>query len=509
MERIWNREAAAWAAVVALALLLRLWELTDRPFQYDEGQVAYFSWRFFEHGEYTYMPVLHGPVIYYLNALSFQLLGDSDFSARLVPVLAGIAIVLLPLGLRRQLGRAGALGAGALLAISPAFVYYSRFDREDIVLTCLELALLVVAVRLFDRPRPWHPAAIGALLAACFATKEATFITVAIVLTGLLGAQIAGWPLLRRLGDITREIGWRAWLGGIAAFGLVFSLLFGVFFTDPGGIVNGIWDGPKYWAGEHEVNRGSEEWPYYLVVLLAQEWLVLALGLAGAAFALARRDPLGFFLIWLFAASLAVYSYAGERFAWLALQPLLPLALLGGLGVEWLWSSRRRSWRALALAAAAAAAALFAWSAFDLSVNDGTDPRELAVVVYTDPDVLEVRDEVLELSRRDPAARVLLDTSDHGSFPWAWYFRNTPATYVDLLNSPTLPPADIVVSGEVPFVLHPRLSRYERRPFTERRFWDRDYGELTPAALWRWKTGGRVWGELGSVKRFLLVKRAP
>ena len=188
-------DVIAVIGLVGLALALRLWQLADRPMQYDEGQVAYFSWVLAETGDYHYQPVLHGPVIYYLNALLFLVAGASDFVARLGPVLAGTALVVLPFGMRRQLGKVGAFTAAGLLAISPSFVYYSRFDREDIVITALELALLVVVVRMFDRPRGWHPAACGALLAACFATKESTFITVAILGAGLLGAAAGGWPV--------------------------------------------------------------------------------------------------------------------------------------------------------------------------------------------------------------------------------------------------------------------------------------------------------------------------
>jgi len=36
----------------------------------------------------------------------------------------------------------------------------------------------------------------------------------------------------------------------------------------------------------------------------------------------------------MFVLSLAVYSWAGEKFAWLVLHPLLPLVLLAGDGVQ-------------------------------------------------------------------------------------------------------------------------------------------------------------------------------
>ena len=54
----------------------------------------------------------------------------------------------------------------------------------------------------------------------------------------------------------------------------------------------------------------------------------------------ASRRVLRAFLVWGFALSLAIYSWAGEKFAWLVLHPLLPLILLAGLGVQALWEAR-------------------------------------------------------------------------------------------------------------------------------------------------------------------------
>ena len=78
------------------------------------------------------------------------------------------------------------LAAGTLLAISPTFLYFSRFAREDALVALLTFGLVLVVVDLLRRPRPWHPPLLGGLLAASFATKETTFITVFVVGSFLL-----------------------------------------------------------------------------------------------------------------------------------------------------------------------------------------------------------------------------------------------------------------------------------------------------------------------------------
>ena len=148
-----RREVIAWIALVALALALRLIALGDRPFHHDESQDAYFSWIFRDRGDYQYMPILHGPLRFYLTALMYVLFGDSDFTARLAPALMGTAMVALCWLLRGLLGRVAAFTAAALLAIGPTYLYFSRFAREDIYIACITLALLAVVFRFLDRPR--------------------------------------------------------------------------------------------------------------------------------------------------------------------------------------------------------------------------------------------------------------------------------------------------------------------------------------------------------------------
>src|SRR4051812_34776074 len=158
-------ELLAWALLVAVALALRLIDLGSRPFHHDESQDAYFSWLFQTSGDYAYDPLLHGPLRFYLTAGVYTLFGASDFTARLAPALMGTSMVGLAYGLRDPLRRVAAYAAGVLLAIGPSYLYFSRFAREDIYIAAITMAMLVVPSRFFDVPRPWHPAAFGALLA--------------------------------------------------------------------------------------------------------------------------------------------------------------------------------------------------------------------------------------------------------------------------------------------------------------------------------------------------------
>ena len=114
-----------------------------------------------------------------MTALMYVLFGDSDFTARLAPILMGLSMVAAVLAAaqadrpRRARSRRRCCSPSARATCTS-----SRFAREDIYVAAITLALLVVIWRFLEKPRKFYPALIGLCLAASFATKETTFITV-------------------------------------------------------------------------------------------------------------------------------------------------------------------------------------------------------------------------------------------------------------------------------------------------------------------------------------------
>src|SRR5262245_17044436 len=137
------RFCAAFMALLIVGLFLRTYRLAERPLHHDEAQHAYYSLELAQKGSYHYVPFLHGPVLYMTGAVGFKLLGDSDFTARLMPALAGNASAMLPLALAPWLGTTAAWIAATMLTLSPTFVYYSRFLRHDVYSILLHLLMLL------------------------------------------------------------------------------------------------------------------------------------------------------------------------------------------------------------------------------------------------------------------------------------------------------------------------------------------------------------------------------
>ncbi|MBI3953088.1 MAG: TIGR03663 family protein [Chloroflexi bacterium] len=187
-------EIGAYSALFVAAAALRFWALDNRGIAYDESLHTYFSYQLFSGKGYTPDPLSHGPLKYFGTALFFFLFNDSDFTARILPALFGSALVLLPLGLHSRLGRAGALATAALLAFSPFLVFYSRFNRDDIIVGFWTAALVVLLWRFLDSGRSLYLYMAAAALALSFATMEATFYTVLV-----LGAFALAMALNNRL----------------------------------------------------------------------------------------------------------------------------------------------------------------------------------------------------------------------------------------------------------------------------------------------------------------------
>ena len=487
-------ELIAYGVLVLVALGLRLYDLGDRPFHHDESQDAYFSWILFTKGDYAYNPLLHGPLRFYLTAGMYALFGDSDFTARLAPALMGTAMVAMPYFLREQLGRVAAFTAAVLLAIGPSYLYFSRFAREDIYFATISMALFVVVFRFLDAPRRWQPAAIGALIALGFATKETMYITGFVAFTFFVllflreGRGGETWATVR-------SVGWEAWVWALASFAVVFTLMFTVFLTNPGGLWDGLYDSIAYWLGQHEVGRGGEKAYFYVVVLFSTEWPVLVLGLVGAVLAFRQPTVLRAFLVWAFALSLAIYSWAGEKFSWLVLHPLLPLILLAGLGVQWLWDSRGTTLGRAGLAVAAVVALYVPVASWLANAEHRADPREFLVSTQSSEAVKRVADQVVAMARKDPKLTITVDSADLN------------VGYLDMSRADRPPSSDVLILTEGSRTrLAPQLASYRGREFPFRVWWVREYGEQSVAGWWHWFTKRRTWNPTGGLPEWLYTR---
>ncbi|HEX8131228.1 MAG TPA: hypothetical protein VF527_19170, partial [Pyrinomonadaceae bacterium] len=149
----------AYAAVLVVAALVRVYQLELRPMHHDEGVNGFFLNNLIRTGIFRYDPTnYHGPTLYYFTlpltyaAERLQMYGT--WTVRYLPLIFGMASVWLVLGLRRYIGRVGALSAGALLALSPGFVFFSRYFIHEMMFVFFTLGLVVAALRFYEYEAP-------------------------------------------------------------------------------------------------------------------------------------------------------------------------------------------------------------------------------------------------------------------------------------------------------------------------------------------------------------------
>lgn len=185
-----------YAALFLIGLGMRLVRLGDQAVHHDESLHGYFGYQIAIGNEYEHSPLTHGMFLFELIAAMFFLFGDSEFTLRLGMVLFGVALIPLPLLMRKQLGDVGAILTSVMLTFSPALFYFSRFARNDILMAFF-IALLVVAMwRYIEEQRDRWLYIAAATLAFSMATKESAYIFVVIF------AAYFAWATRYELRDI-------------------------------------------------------------------------------------------------------------------------------------------------------------------------------------------------------------------------------------------------------------------------------------------------------------------
>jgi uncharacterized protein (TIGR03663 family) len=354
-------QASLWADLLpflALAIVgfaLRMHDLGQRALHHDESLHAVYSWYLYIGRGYIHDPLMHGPYQFHVPALLYFLFGASDVTARLAAVLHGTGIIILPYFLRHELGKRGAIVASLLFTIAPAYLYFSRFMREDIYLAFYTLGMVVgIFGWIRTRQNRWLYWGSFSLICA-FADKEATYIHGFTFVTFFLVLWASAplhslWPVAW---DALKAISRRTWIECIAIFVVIYVLLFSTFFTnlgDPwnclmgkacskGGIYSGSIGALAYWIEQHDVQRGGQPFYYYVLLLGLYEFIPVIFSIAAVATAWFRRSLFGWFLGWWFVGNFVIYSWAGEKMPWLLPHVAMPLVLLAA---RWLgdWSER-------------------------------------------------------------------------------------------------------------------------------------------------------------------------
>ena len=192
-----NWETLSWATLLVVGVVTRFYGLGWRAMSHDESLHALYSYYLYDAGNYEHNPMMHGPLLFHLNALAYFLFGDNDTTARIVPAIFGVGVIAMAYAFRRYIGRIGALAMGLMVTISPSLLFHSRYIRNDIYIALFALVWVYSAMRYLDtrneRRFRWLALMVVAMVAG-FISKENQFMQGA--LFGLFFAAFALWEII-------------------------------------------------------------------------------------------------------------------------------------------------------------------------------------------------------------------------------------------------------------------------------------------------------------------------
>ncbi len=437
----------AVSAVLILAGALRISRLDIRPMHGDEAVNAYRFGRLLEANNYRYDPTeFHGPTLNYFTLVPALLSGRhtyeslTEITLRIVPVFFGLVLVLLPFLLVDGLGRPVAVIAAVLTAISPAFVFYSRYYIHEMLLVCFTFGMIVSGYR-YARSRKWIWALrTGVFAALCFATKETSIIAFGAVIAALAIVLLthkdgrAAFNHLVSPGHLVLAI-----IGAIVVWGLFYSS----FFKNPAGLLDSFRAYAIYFERACHNRFHIHPWYYYLQLLIYNkagmgppwtEGFIIVMALVGLLVIISGRGVSGLnsnllkFIACYTVIMTIIYSAIPYKTPWCLLSFYQGMILLAAVAVVAVVNLLGRVLSRILMVL------FFLVFATDLCLEAFLASRVYDVnagnpYVYAHPtkDVLTIARRVEEVSRAYPAGRempVWVVCPDCDYWPLPWYLRS-------------------------------------------------------------------------------------
>ena len=431
---------------VGVGLALRVPQLERRPMHTDEAVHAIRLGDMLEHGRYEYdTHDYHGPTMYFATVPVAWLRGEHTLieltatTMRLVPVIFGVALILLLWAAGDVMGRTEAAAAAVLTAVSPIMVYYSRYYIMEMLLVVFTFGLLLSAWRYWETGRLLWAVVAGVCVGLMHATKETCIIAWFSMAMGALVVR----PKLRA----------SHLLLAVAIAAIVSIACFSVFFTDWRGVPQSVLTYLNY-ARRGQGSGHEHPWYYYLELfawhrtgkLLWTEVAILLLAVAGMVRAF--RERLGFvkFLTVYVVVMAVVYAVIPYKTPWSMLGLVHGLILLAGVGAAGL----AQRWPWVVWPVVLLAAAHLGWQSMrGNSVRFECDERNPYVYSHTAPDAVRLGARIHQIAGVHPAGKgMVVKFMSKEYWPLPWYLRDlSNVGYWDKPADPTSA-AVIVTSPE-------------------------------------------------------------
>ena len=388
----------------------------------DEAINAYLTGQLLDGENYHYDPIdRHGPALVELTLLIVHLEGAKKFSdltemqLRLVPVLVGSATILLFGAAVEIFGFIPSLVAALLFAFAPLPIYYSRYFIHETLFVAATLGLILSGARALLKKSFSAAALAGFCAALMLACKE----TAALHFFALGLAATIGWRR-HATGKIPPI---KIWLAAAITF-LIAGILLFTWFGQNWSALADLFRAIPHLAARAGGEGHEKPFWYYLILLAGggSGSLILGLSLLGIFRATNSftRLSLAIYAVLIY----TIYCIIPYKTPWLALNFWLPLALLAGFAVEWLWfASTRFSIRAALLISCGAFGLLLAHDTHQRIFIFPADERNPYAYAHTTEDLLGLPVRLKELAQQNKIQNPRIAVIAADAWPLPWYLR--------------------------------------------------------------------------------------
>ncbi len=424
LENIKNKKLLV-LLIAVLAVFTRFYELDARPMDHDESIHAYLSYILMKDGYYRYDPAYHGPFLYYTTAAVFFTLGDSEITARLIPVIFSLICVFISYKFKRWLNS----GVYLLLFVtlfSTSILYYSRYMRNDIILVASFLAVVYFYFRYLEAKRPMYLAAISFLFGIILTSKENGYIYLFIFTTFLIVLQLLEKLRIVKIdernpkkdpGIVIKTI------SVVIPFIVVFVALYTNLFSNMEGLKTATIDAVSHWVKMHERKDHWKPIYYYFKLLIQYEFLPLGLSLIAIPVFLKRllSKKVGrlelFSFYWLLMA-FAIYHYIAHKVPWLLLHLVAPLGLFSSIYVDNFIKKYEEYFKLLVVAGALVNLVV----SLQITYVNYNDTSEDLIYIQIQPPVIDLTERIIKIKESGKCIAIYEPTYDY--WPLPWYLRH-------------------------------------------------------------------------------------
>jgi uncharacterized protein (TIGR03663 family) len=459
------------AAVLALAL--RLPRLQLRPMHTDEAVHAMKFGQLLEQVSYTYNPKeYHGPTLNFMTLIPAWLSSQhkisqvNEFTLRIVPVLFGVLLILLLLLLADGMGPLAISFAAVLIAVSPAFVFYSRYYIHEMLLVCFTFGVISSGYRYLKSQNIAWVFLLGLFLGLAHATKETCIIpfasmALALILVAFLQRKTA-LPFQKIKKNKLYQHGLICLLVAI----VVSVLFYSSFFKNTTGILDSFRAYAFYFHRGTQSYAHVQPWYYYLKMLtyfrvpsgpVWSEAFIITLAFLGFISVLTKKymrsfDPLLIrFLAFYTLIMTIIYSAIPYKTPWSMLGFYHGIILMAAVGMTVFIQIAINLWRKVFVRTILAVGLLFlVFQSYVANFYLYADPIYPYVYAHTSVDIFKITDRIKKAASMHPDKNdmyIQVIYPNHNYWPLPWYLRDfNKVSYQDKINQ-TLPPAPLIIAS--------------------------------------------------------------